>query len=69
MKIKNKIPAALLSDNLVEKTYQIEIKLSGNHMVLIQTTDKDIAQQEFNRAKAAGIYSGRWIDNLELREE
>lgn len=68
MKSKNKLPAALLSTGDEEKTYFVLINLSGGHTVSIETTDKSIAQQEFNRAKAAGIYGGRWIDTVEIKE-
>ena len=69
MKSKNKLPAALLSNGQEPKQYQVNVSLSGGHSVSIQTTDRDIAQAEFNKVKAAGIYGGRWVEHVELQEQ
>lgn len=69
MKSTNKLPAALLSTGQELKQYKVLVSLSGGHKVSIQTDDKDIAQQEFNKVKAAGVYGGRWVDHVELAEQ
>lgn len=69
MRSKNKLPAALLASDVEEKSFSILISLSGNQYVQLKTNSKEIAQSEYNKIRAAGVYGGRWIDQIELTEQ
>jgi hypothetical protein len=50
-------------------TYNVIVEVKGQQFARLGFTDKRIAENEFNRIKAAGAYGGSWITNIQFIEE
>jgi hypothetical protein len=68
MQAKNRIPPRLLTDTLRPKHYRVKITLPNAAWVDMQFSQKDVAQLEYNRIKAASIFGGQWIQTITLEE-
>ena len=69
MRVKNKIPAALLANETETKQWVISIRLPRDNWVEMRFSQKDVAVAEFNRIKTMGVYGGQWLQGLELNEQ
>jgi len=68
MKTKNTLKPALLESDEV-KSYVVKINLNGGRWAELEFSGRDMARDEFNRIKAAGIYCGAWVDSMALGEK
>lgn len=69
MKATNKTKAALLANTEEEKVYVINLELSGGKTASITVNDRTMAQQEYNRVRAASIWNGCWVTAITLNEQ
>jgi hypothetical protein len=65
MKTNNK--PALLDNTQQPKTHLVKIELSGGWAEL-HFSQKEMADSEYNRIRAQGVYGGRWITKIDLGE-
>lgn len=68
MKSKNKLTAVLLSDETKPSYWTVRISFSRNNWAELRFSQKAPALEEFNRIKAAGIYTGQWVEKVEIDE-
>jgi hypothetical protein len=61
-----KLTPAILSTS-EPRTYLLEVAVSGG-TVSMRFTDRNMANQEYNRIKGQGIYLGQWLEHIELKE-
>lgn len=57
----------LLDNQSQPKKYIVNLSVA-NGSVDITFTDRRMAQDEYNRIKAAGIYAGQWIKHIHFDE-
>lgn len=50
-------------------TYNVLVEVRGQQFARLGFTDRKIAENEYNRIKAAGAYGGSWITNIQFVEE
>lgn len=50
-------------------TYNVIVEVRGQQFARLGFTDKKIAENEYNRIKAAGAYGGAWITKIDFVEE
>jgi len=49
--------------------YNVIVEVRGEQFARLGFTNKTIAQNEYNRIKASGIYGGAWITKIEFIED
>lgn len=64
-----KITASLLDNPVAPKQYRIRIELRGGQWVEMSSSTREILTQEYDRIRAAGVYGGLWITQIELIEQ
>ena len=62
-----KLTPAILSTS-EPRTYLLEVAVSGG-TVSMKFSNRDMANQEYNRIRGQGIYQGHWIKHIELKDE
>lgn len=49
-------------------SYRVRVEIGPYERAVLDFTARDMAQQEYNRLRAAGVYCGRWITRIEFNE-